>query len=109
MAEPNNNQTAEQEKNPFALRRNLFAVVTIAAFVAYFVVGNELAKNILLVVALVLVIVVTYFQQKHRSWIVARRDPAAYDSEGRYHKDWENLSEEDINREWEKLNAKSNR
>ncbi|MBE6466179.1 hypothetical protein [Denitrobacterium detoxificans] len=108
MAEQKNHQSAEQEKNPFALRRNLFAAATLAAFIAYFIVPDQLAKTIIMVVAIILVMAVTYFQQKHRSWMVARRNPAAYDSDGRYHKEWENLTQEDIDREWEKLKAKNN-
>lgn len=82
----------EKEKNPYALRRNIMTVITVASLVVYLALPTEMAtvRAVILVAFFVLIMVLTYFQQQFRSFKIAKRNPEAYDSQHRYHKEWEN-------------------
>ena len=79
---------ADEEKNPYTLRRNIGAAATLISLAAYFIVPAEqsVARLVLLIIFFVLVTVCTYFQSQYRSWVVERRSPDDYDEDGRLKK-----------------------
>lgn len=77
-------------KNPYTHKRNISALICLIALALYsFIPGDSLSaqKIVLLLIFFVMIMVVTFFQQSYRSWELEQRDPHAYDSQGRYHKE----------------------
>ena len=58
-------------ENPYARRRLIAAIATIACLIAYFAippVGYETIRLVVLIVFFVLITVCTLFQQQYRQW-----------------------------------------
>ncbi|MBE6470305.1 MAG: hypothetical protein E7000_01145 [Coriobacteriaceae bacterium] len=74
MANKKRNQSTkgkEPAENPYARRRLVAAILTIACLIAYFVippVGYEVPRLVVLIVFFVLITVCTLFQQQYRQW-----------------------------------------
>ena len=91
----------EQEDASYArnkLLRNIGSVVIVAGLLVYLLGPGEpfdVWKSVLLVVLFAGIMAVTYWQQKVREYVVNHRDPRLYDSDGRYHREWEKLGEKE--------------
>ena len=92
----------EQEDASYArnkLLRNIGSVVIVAGLLVYLLGPGEpfdVWKSVLLVVLFAGIMAVTYWQQKVREYVVNYRDPRLYDADGRYHREWEKLGEEEL-------------
>lgn len=81
------------------LLRNIGSVVIVAGLLVYLIAPGEpfdVWKSVLLIVLFAGIMAVTYWQQKVREYVVNHRDPRLYDADGRYHREWEKLGEQEL-------------
>lgn len=81
------------------LLRNIGSVVIVVGLLIYLLAPGEpfdVWKSVLLIVLFAGIMAVTYWQQKVREYVVNHRDPRLYDADGRYHREWEKLGEQEL-------------
>lgn len=81
------------------LLRNIGSAVIVVGLLVYLLAPGEpfdVWKSVLLIVLFAGIMAVTYWQQKVREYVVNHRDPRLYDADGRYHREWEKLGEQEL-------------